>query len=456
MLAVSFRPRRVRAMQRWLGLCMLALGYAAAHAAPAPVALLRLDGAVGPPAADYVARGLARAAADGAQLVVLEIDTPGGLDTSMRQIVKAILASSVPVATYVAPGGARAASAGTFIFYASHIAAMAPGTNLGAASPVSIGFGRDSGGKDDDKEGGKGASKDTHGLKAMNDAAAYIRGLAQLRGRNAEWAERAVRKAVSLPASEALKLKVADYIAVDRADLLRQLDGKRVTVQGSDKILATAGAPTIDYEADWRTRLLAVITNPSIALVLLMVGVYGLFFEFSNPGFVAPGVIGGISLLVALFALQLLPLNYAGLALIGLGIALMIAEMFVPSFGSLGIGGVVAFVIGAVMLVDTDVPGYGIPIALVAAVAAISALFIAAVGGLALKARSRPVVTGREQLVGITGEVLPMSGGDRWVRVHGELWRAAADVELRPGQRVRVVGLDGLTLTVKPLEQEGG
>lgn len=442
-------------MQRWLALCMLALGCAAVHAAPAPVALLRLEGAIGPPAADYVARGLARAASDGAQLVILEIDTPGGLDTSMRQIVKAILASPVPVATYVAPGGARAASAGTFIFYASHIAAMAPGTNLGAASPVAIGFGRDSGGKDDDKEGGKGA-KDPHSLKAMNDAAAYIRGLAELRGRNAEWAERAVREAVSLPAGEALKLKVGDYIAADRADLLRQLDGKRVAVQGNNQLLATAEAPTIDYEADWRTRLLAVITNPSIALILLMVGVYGLFFEFSNPGFVAPGVIGGISLLVALFALQLLPLNYAGLALIGLGIALMIAEMFVPSFGSLGIGGVVAFVIGAVMLVDTDVPGYGIPVALVVVVAATSALFIAAVGGLALKARRRPVVTGREQLVGTTGEVLPMSGGDRWVRVHGELWRAAADVELRPGQRVRVVGLDGLTLTVKPLEQEGG
>jgi membrane-bound serine protease (ClpP class) len=436
-----------------LGTATFALRLATA-AAPAPVVVLDLDGPVSPASADYTVRGIARAAKDGAQLVVLRMDTPGGLDTSMREIVKAILASPVPVATYVAPSGARAASAGTFILYASHVAAMAPGTNLGAASPVAIGGGEPGGTPPDgrDRKAGKdgGGDKDTLSRKSMNDAAAYIRSLAQMRGRNVEWGERAVREAVSLPASEARKLGVIDLIATDLNDLLRQLDGRKLTVNGEVRTLATANAARTEVTPDWRTRLLAVIAHPSVALVLMMIGVYGLFFEFSNPGYVAPGVIGGIALLLALYALQLLPINYAGLALIALGIALMIAELFVPSFGALGIGGIVALAIGSVILVDTDVPGYGIPWTLVAGITATTAAFIALVGGLALKSQRRPVVSGREDMVGSAGEVVKVEGREAWAQVHGELWKVAASTPLAPGQRVRVVSVQGLELEVVP------
>jgi membrane-bound serine protease (ClpP class) len=435
-----------------LGLLLVGSGLKAAP--PAPVVVLDLDGPVSPASADYAVRGIARAAKEGAQLIVLRMDTPGGLDTSMRAIIKAILASPVPVATYVAPSGARAASAGTFILYASHVAAMAPGTNLGAASPVAIGGGEPAGGAPAERKSGKdgrgGDSKDTMTRKSMNDAAAYIRSLAQLRGRNAEWGERAVREAVSLPATEARKLGVIDLVAADMNDLLRQIDGRRITVNGEVRTLATADAARTEVAPDWRTRLLAVIAHPSVALVLMMIGIYGLFFEFSNPGYVAPGVIGGISLLLALYALQLLPISYAGLALIALGVALMIAELFVPSFGALGIGGIVALAIGAVILVDTDVPGYGIPWTLIAGITASTAVFIATVGGLALKAQRRPVVSGREELVGSTGEVVKVEGRETWAHVHGELWKVASRTALVPGQRVRVVAVAGLELEVVP------
>jgi len=446
-----------------------ALGWAlvAEAVVPRPVVVLPLTGAIGPASADFVLRGLARAEQDEAPLVVLEIDTPGGLDTAMRDIIKAILASRVPVAAYVAPGGARAASAGTYILYASHFAAMAPGTNLGAATPVAIGIGgpqapekeRDSGksGKDSkDEKSDKSAPAHEGGAmerKQVHDAAAYIRGLAQMRGHNVEWAERAVREAVSLSADEALAQKVIDVVARDVPDLLAKLDGRKAAMAGGEHVLATKGAEVVTFAPDWRNRLLAVIANPSVALILMLIGIYGLFFEFSNPGFVLPGVAGAIALLLGLFALQMLPVNYAGLALVLLGLAFMIAEVYLATFGVLGVGGIIAFVIGAVLLIDTDVPAFGVPYTLIAGLAIASAAFVFFVSGAALKARRRPVVSGSEELVGSSGLVLDDLTDEGWARVHSEQWRVRSVVPLKRGQTVRVTGRDGLVLTVTPLDE---
>lgn len=440
-------------MARWILLLLLAL----LHALPAwaeGAYVLTVKGAISPASADYLLRGLDKAAQLRANLVVIEMDTPGGLDSSMRDIIKAILASPVPVVTYVSPQGARAASAGTYILYASHIAAMAPATNLGAATPVELVPSAVPDKPADQKEGKSPPLQDAKASKAISDASAYIRGLAELRGRNADWAEQAVREAVSLSAEAALKAKVVDVVAVDLADLLKQIHGRKVKLATGEITLDTMGLTITRVEPDWRSRLLSVIGDPSIAYILLLLGIYGLFYEFSNPGMLFPGVVGGICLLLALFALQMMPINYVGLLLILLGIAFMLAEVFLPSFGALGLGGLVAFVIGSVMLIDTDLPDYGVPWTLIVPLAVTSALFSFAVGGMALRARQRPVLTGGEELLGITGEALEDIDREGWARVHGELWRVKSSQALARGARLRVTARRGLTLEVEPINSK--
>ena len=468
--------RRVRA--QLLGLALLActiwaasardLPGAATTADPvAPVVLVKFDGAIGPATADHLHRALALAARLKAQLVVLQIDTPGGLDASMRDIIKDILASPMPVAGFVAPNGARAASAGTYILYASHIAAMAPASNLGAATPVAIGLPAPAGRAENPvprtapasgaSAGARGETPaperatDTMTAKRVGDAAAYIRSLAQLRQRNADWAEKAVREAVSLSSQEALKNNVIDLIAQDPTDLLRQVDGREVKLASGTLRLATLHAQVIEYMPDWRTRLLSVITEPSLALILMLVGIYGLLFEFANPGFVLPAVVGGISLLLALFGLQMLPVNYAGLALILLGVAFLIAEAFVPSFGALGLGGIVAFAFGAVLLIDGEVPGFGIPTSLIALLTAASAAFILVVAGMAAKARRRPIVnllSGSQAMLGEAGELVEFSAGEGWPLIRGEHWKVRGAHDLQAGRQVRVTRVQGSALEV--------
>ena len=434
---------------RWV-ICVLALlGVSAAAAQPrAPAPVLTISGAIDPASADYVVRGLRQAQKDGAPLVVLRMDTPGGLDSAMRQIVQAILASQVPVVTYVAPEGARAASAGTYILYASPIAAMAPATTLGAATPVAIGmpgFGAAPPASAPASAPGEG---DTLTRKQVNDAAAFIRGLAQRHGRNAQWAERAVREAVTLTASEALHEGVVDLVAADLPALLDQLDGRQVDIPGGTVTISTSGLATVEMPPGTRYRLLSVIANPSVALILMMIGIYGLFFEFMSPGFGLPGTIGAICLLLAMFALQMLPVNYAGVALILLGIGLLAVEMTMPSFGLLGIGGIVAFSAGALLMFDRDVPGMGVPLPLIFGLAVSAALLVLLGGGMALGARRAPVVSGREALIGATGVVETIEGDAAWARVRGEVWRVRAHGPLVVGQEVRVSAVDGLTLEV--------
>ena len=418
---------------------------------------LEINDVIGPATADYIVRNLQKAIDSQAKAVLITMDTPGGLDISMRQIIKQIIASSIPVISYVAPGGARAASAGTYILYASHIAAMAPATNLGAATPVQIGGFSGFGDDKDDNEKEKSKAKplsDAMTHKMVNDAAAYIRGLAKMHGRNEQWAEKAVREAASLSAEEALKLNVIDIVATDVTDLFRQLQGRKINVSGKALILNTEQIEIQNIKPDWRSQFLAVITNPSIAYILLMIGIYGLVLEFSNPGSIVPGTVGGICLLLALYALQLLPVNYAGMALILLGIALMTAESFVPSFGILGLGGVVAFVIGSVIFMDTDVPGFGINLGLVAGFALSSAVFFIIAIGLLLKSRHSPVVSGKEEMLGCFGIVLDDFSGTGRVRIHSENWRASCELSLHKSEKVRVTAIDGLILRVMPIKQQ--
>ncbi|HEX4078140.1 MAG TPA: nodulation protein NfeD [Rhizomicrobium sp.] len=431
-----------------------------AAAAAGRVAVLEIDSAIGPATAEYVTQELSTLDPAQTRLVILEMNTPGGLDSAMREIIRAILSSPVPVATYVAPAGARAASAGTYIAYASAIAAMAPGTNIGAATPVQMGglpgTMQPAGGSNPQTGGEARKGKpvpepaDTESRKIVNDAAAYIRSLAELNHRNADWAEQAVREAMSLPASQALKLHVVDLIAADIPDLLRQIDGRTVTVDGKPQRLKTTGLAIVKLAPGWRTDFLGVITDPNIAFLLMMIGFYGLIFEFLNPGMVVPGLIGGISLLVALFALSLLPIDYAGAALVALGIGLMIAEVHIGAFGVLGVGGVFAFAIGAIIMFPAGAPGFHLSGAVVGAITAATAAFFFLAVGLLLRSRRRPVVTGREALGGAEGETVVWQDGEGRVRVQGEIWRARSQRALAPGSRIRVVGHDGLVLIVEP------
>ena len=424
-------------------------------AAPASAAqravVLDVDGPIGPAVADYIVRELQAVSPDDVGLVVLRMNTPGGLDTSMRKIISAILASPVPVATFVAPGGARAASAGTYIAYASAIAAMAPGTNIGAATPIQLGGGSLLPGSGSDQKSKNGESGDTETRKIMNDAVAYIRSLATLNGRNADWAADAVRSAVSLPASETLSLHVIDVIAKDVPDLLRQIDGRTVTVNGKSQRLATAGLSVERVPPDWRTELFALVTDPDVAFILMLIGIYGIVLEFFSPGAVAPGLIGAISLLVSLYALAFIPINYAGAALVLIGIALMIAEVHIGTFGALGVGGIAAFVIGALMMFPERVPGFALSGAVVIGAAIASAALILLVLAALLRSRNRPVVTGGEALIGAEGEAVAWQDSEGRVRVQGELWLARAKAPLAAGTRVKVVSRDGLVLFVEAI-----
>ncbi len=422
--------------------------------------LVDLKGPVGPASADHIVRNINAAQDAGAAGLILRMDTPGGLDSAMRDIIHAILESRIPVLGYVAPQGSRAASAGTYILYASHIAAMAPATNLGAATPVQIGGLPSMPGQEDKSGDGDSQQSDGNGdsapqlggdamsHKAINDARAYIRGLAELRGRNAEWAELAVTEAATLTASQALDKGVIDLVAADVDQLLAQVSGRTVTIGQQPVTIDTGGATVRPVEADWRTRFLAVITNPNVAYILMMLGIYGLFLEFSNPGIGIGGVVGGICLLLALYALQLLPISYSALGLLLLGLGLMIAEALSPSFGVLGLGGLIAFIVGSIMLMDTEVPGFQIALPLILSLAVVSAGLLILVLAMLMKSRQRAVVSGIDTLVGEGGEIVDIRHGQAMVRIHGELWRARGNGPLALGDRVRVTATDGLDLDV--------
>jgi len=460
-------------MKRWsrvawiVSCCMLPVVTVLAAVAAQPaafrpmVAQIALDGPIGPAAAEYFDDASKRAVTDGAVAIVLRLDTPGGLADSMRQIIAGMLASKVPVLVYVAPGGARAASAGTYILYAGQIAAMAPATHLGAATPVQLGgttpmplpkTGEQPASAGSAAKDEAAAGDDAESHKVMNDAIAYIRSLAQLRGRNAQWAEQAVRGAATLTASEAAQQHVIDFVAADVADLLAKADGRKVQVGDRDVMLQLKGASVREYAPGARTRFLAIITNPTFAYLLLLGGIFGLALEAMHPGAMLPGIAGGICLLVGLYALQLLPVNYAGLALMALGVGLLVAEAVNPSVGAFGAGGLVSFVVGSVMLMNTGVPGYGVDLGVIAGIAACAAALLALIVWLVFRSRRAHQVTGDAAMLTDTGELLePVSaGGETWMLVRGERWRVRCDTALPAGARVRVVSRQGLLLRVEP------
>ena len=447
-------------------LWLLPLLLFASQALASTVWVLPVKGAVGPALSDYLSREIEEAQQNRVDLVILKMDTPGGLDSSMRDIIHAITTSTVPIATWVGPSGSRAASAGTYILLASHVAAMAEATNLGAATPVAFGGapqqppsdeGKDS--TDSQPESTEKASDEAPAKTAMekkviNDARAYIKGLARLHDRNAEWAEKAVSMAASLDATEALELNVIDFIANSPEDLVSTINGIEVKLNGKPFKLALDNPTWVERVPDWRAEMLAVITNPNVAYILMLIGIYGLLLEFYNPGIGLPGVLGGICLLLAMYALQMMPVNYVGLGLLLLGIALMIAEAFNPSFGILGLGGVVAFVLGSIFLMDSDIPGFQIALPLIFGIAIFSVGLIVITVGLLLKIRSKKATTGLENFPGKLAVVSDdFVDGTGRVQLDGALWQAKAEQKLKQGDHVTVVKIKGLTLTVKPSDR---
>ena len=471
-------PRHLPKLATKLALLVLLIG--GVHRATASdVWVVELDGAIGPASADYFMRALERADESAIDLLVLRLDTPGGLDKSMRDMIKAILASPVPVATYVAPNGSRAASAGTYIMYASHIAAMAPATNIGSSTPVNLGGeggspfpfpgapeeseedeGDEGDEGDDGAQGGEAEGEADEDVpqagtamerKVLNDAVSYIKGLAELRGRNVEWAEATVRDASNLTASEALEMNVIDIVADDLSALLADINGRTVSAGGLDVVIDTSDADLEFITPDWRYQLLGIITDPNVAYILLMVGIYGIILEFYSPGIGIAAVTGIICLLLGAFALQMLPINYAGLALLIVGIGLLAAEAFSPSFGVFGVGGVIAFVIGSIILIDTDVPAYQISFPIIAAFASISVGVALFAVGAALRSRRVTAATGKESMIGGRAQVIDDFTGDGRVRAFGEVWQAqGGDEVFTKGDRVRIVAVEGVWVTVQP------
>jgi membrane-bound serine protease (ClpP class) len=458
-------------------------------------AILEIKGAIGPATAQYLNRGFKTAHEKQVDLIILEMNTPGGLVTSTREIITEILTAKVPVAVYVSPAGAHAASAGTYILYAGHVAAMTPGTNVGAATPVQMGGPggpskdkdgekkkdlaekilekltankkkdakeatdkNEKGGKSDNKKAEKSEKKlgpdDPMKSKTVNDLVAYIKSLAQLRDRNVEWAEKAVREAASLPSKEALEMKVIDLTARDMGELLEKIDGRVVEVAKTKVTIKTKGMVTERILPDWQMKFLSVITNPNVAFILMLIGIYGIIFEFWHPGLVGPGVIGGICLLLGLYAMNILPLNYTGAGLVLLGLAFMTAEAFLPSFGILGIGGLIGFIVGATLLFDAESPEFRLSWPVIISTSLFCGLLFIIVLGFAWRSFRKPVTTGTGTMIGNSAEILEWAKGEGFIWADGERWKASGDDKFKKGQRVEIKQVDGLNVVVgEPSEQ---